>query len=784
MRLSLRYKAALLIAVTEAALLGLLLISNLYHTRHDLERELIVHANSTAGLVANSVTEPLLALDVARLRNLLDGVVGKHRIVYTAIRDTRGVILAEAGEKHEPAQRVHVEQPIEVAGSLFGSVVLEVSRAEMEASLARITRFNTTIVSVEMLLVALISLTLGWFLTRDLERLAAGAEAIGRGDYDIRVPVRSHDEVGTLAARFNDMAARLKAHVEELAGSHRRFRDMADNTSDWLWETDVEGRYTYVSNKVESLLGYLPEQIVGTRAFDLMNAEDARRLEELFAQLRRERRPFYGFEYRANRKDGARVILEANGNPILSPSGELLGYRGVTRDITRRKEDESRLVYLAEHDPLTGLYARHKFLELLDDEIRLAAHAGLPVTVLFVDLDDFKLINDSHGHVAGDALLRIVADILAQRVGKEHLLARLGGDEFGVILRGSDARSGEHLARQLLSDIEAAPFTVGDSPLRLSASIGICAYPEGGSDSQTLLAHADIAMSHAKSLGHKHCHVYQPSDADLDTMRQTVNWQTLIHEAMTEGRLHLDFQPIVCVSGRNDRRYFEALVRLRDSNGALHPAERFIDTAEHTGQIVELDRWVLRRILEVLADPRHRDCMIAMNLSGRTLNTPGIDEQFHRMLSDSGIPPERLIFEVTETVAVAELAKARSFIATMKKLGFRFSLDDFGTGFSSFSYLKHLPVDQIKIDGSFIRHLATSREDQILVRAIVQVARELGLATVAEFVESEAVLELLIEIGIDYAQGYHIASPASTLESPAIERRVQQAYKVRTQRYP
>lgn len=267
-------------------------------------------------------------------------------------------------------------------------------------------------------------------------------------------------------------------------------------------------------------------------------------------------------------------------------------------------------------------------------------------------------------------------------------------------------------------------------------------------------------------------------------MRETVTWQALIHEAIAEGRLHLDFQPIVCVSSNNEWRYFEALIRLRDRNGTLHPAARFIDTAEHTGQIVELDRWVLRRILEVLSDPRHRDCVIAMNLSGRTLDTPGIDEQFRLMLFDSGISPDRLVFEVTETAAVAELAKARSFVATMKKLGFRVALDDFGAGFSSFSYLKHLPVDQIKIDGSFIRHLVTSREDQILVRAIVQVARELGLATVAEFVESEAILDLLIEIGIDYAQGFHIARPAPTLESPAIERDVQQAYKVRRKRYP
>jgi diguanylate cyclase (GGDEF)-like protein/PAS domain S-box-containing protein len=779
MTISLRYKTTLLIATTQLLLLGLLLVSNLYQTRQHLEDELQLHARATAELTATSATEPLLGMDLAQLNSLVQGIVDRNRVRRVAITDHQDRVLAEAGLACPPGHCVHVERPIRVANTLFGKVSLDISRTETDAALAHTTRINVLIAALEMFLVALISLTLGWFLTRNLATLTQAAQAIGSGDYRAHVPVTSGDEVGVLAARFNEMARQLDVQIGELALSRKRFRDMADNTSDWLWETDTEGRYTYSSKKVEALLGYTPEELLGTRSVDLMTAEDARRLGELFDLVKRERHPFYGFEYCAGRKDGGLVILESNGSPILDDTGDLTGYRGVTRDVTRRKDDESRLLYLAEHDPLTGLLSRQKFLEILADEIRLATPGEAPVAVLFVDLDDFKLVNDTHGHLAGDSLLRVVADILAGHAGDRSVLARLGSDEFGVILRGVGPEEARDVAKRLILAVETAQLAAGDTKVRLSACVGVSMFPAGGRDSETLLAHADIAMSRAKSLGHNRYHVYQPSDKDIDTMRRTVNWQTVIQDALETGNLLVDFQPIVCISGRSDKKYFEALVRLRDREGVVHTAGKFMDTAEYTGQISEIDKWMLRGVLELLTDPIRSDVRIAVNLSGRSLGTPGFDEYFLERLRASAIQPEQLVFEVTETAAVAEMARARGFISTMKRLGYRFSLDDFGVGFSSFSYLKHLPVDQIKIDGSFIRHLETNREDQIFVRAIVQVARELGLETVAEFVETQAALELLFDIGVDYVQGFHVGRPGPTPVFPTIERPAASGYKLR-----
>ncbi len=771
MKLSLRYKAAILIAITESILLGVLLLSNLHSSSKNLEEQLVIHARSAADLVASSATEPLLSFDLARLKNLAAGTIGKHSVNYVAILDHRGSVLAEAGKKIDPQKSISSEHPILVAGSLFGNVKLQVSRESTDTALAKTTGYNIAIVVLEIFLVAVISLSLGWFLTRNLLKLSQGVESIEQGNLSVRVPIDSKDEIGQLANQFNRMAERLQSNVDELEAINIRFRDMADNTSDLIWEVDNDACYTYVSKRVENLLGYTAEQVIGHSAFDFILPDDANRLRSLFQDSKESRRPFYGFEYRARHSNGNEVVLEANGTPILDHHDKLIGYRGVTRDITRRKEDASRLIYLSEHDALTGLIGRGKFLEFLDDEIKYAAHADIPLALLFIDLDGFKLINDSHGHLAGDALLRLAADILVRYTEETAIVARLGGDEFGIILRGEDSAEGKKVAKRILSSFKTTHVTINKTTIHVSAGIGICNYPQDGDDSQTLLAHADVAMSHAKSLGQNSYYVAQDADRGLEAIRHTVNWRTLIREALEEDRLFLEFQPIVSLNGGSAKKNFEALVRLRDRGGTIFPAGQFVITAEQSGQIAEIDKWVMRRVIELLSKPENSDYCIAINLSGRSLGAPGFYDYCQKLTSDSGVSPDSLMFEITETTAIAEMARAENFITTMKHLGYRFSLDDFGVGFSSFSYLKQLPVDQIKIDGSFVRHIDSSREDQIFVRAIVQVANELGLETVAEFVESQEGFDILAEIGVDFVQGNHIGLPDSRLQHPQIHQK-------------
>ncbi len=766
MKLSIKYKAAVLIAVTESLLLGVLLFSNLHNSRQTLEQQLDTQAIATAELVAASATAPLLSLDIAQLQNQLDGVIGKHNIEFVSISDHRGRTLARAGNPLAPKDSINALHRILVADALFGEVNLTISRAQAEAALQKTTQSNLFIVALEIVLVAIISISIGWLLTRNLSFLIDGTKAIEKGDYSVRIPVKSKDEIGTLARHFNHMAARLDETMEALESGKKRFRDMADQASDWLWEIDLADNYTYASNQVEHILGYLPDQTIGINAFQFMLAEDAKRLRTLFHEHKTNMRPFYGFECKALRKDGAVVSLETNGVPVFDADGELTGYRGVTRDITRRKEDASRLVYLSEHDPLTGLVSRHKFLELLEDEVEFSQHSNVPVTFLFIDIDSFKLINDTHGHMVGDALLKLVSELLLNEAAQFAQVARVGGDEFGILLRGKSTDEGKALAKRILADIETAPLAIDNNPVHISACIGICTCPQDGITGEMIMAHADAALIHAKTMGHNRYYVYQGSDRDIDGMRNTVNWRSVIHKAIEDDLLEIEYQPIVSTSFPTEHQKYEALIRIRKEDGSLIAAHQFIDTAELTGQISEIDKWVLGKVVKLLSKQEYRDTCISVNISGKSLETLGFCENCQELVSNSKIDPKQLIFEITESTAIAEMGRAESFIMTMKRLGYRFSLDDFGVGFSSFSYLKHLPVDQIKIDGSFIRNLETSYEDQVFVDAIVRVAKGLGLETVAEFVDSDLAVKQLVRMGVDYLQGHYIGIADKTPRWP------------------
>ena len=770
MNISIKYKAAILIAVTELLLLGILLFSNLHNSRENLEQQLDTQARATAELIGQSATDALLAFDLAQLQNQLDSVIGSHNIEFVSVVDHRGHTLVRAGKPLPNVDAVNATYRILVADTLFGEVKLSISRAQAEAALKKTTRNNFLIVSIEIVLVAIISISVGWYLTRNLSSLIEGTKAIEKGDYGIRVPVKSGDEIGVLATHFNHMAARLQESVEELEAGRKRFRDVADHTSDWLWETGPNDEYTYASNQIEHILGYAPEQAIGASLFQFMLANDAKRLRSLFYEYKADRRPFYGFEYQALRKDGGIVVLETNGVPVIDKSGKLSGYRGVTRDVTRRKEDAARLVYLSEHDPLTGLLSRHKFLELLEDEVRFSKHTNVPVTLLLIDIDGFKLVNDTHGHQVGDTLLKMVSEMLVNESMQFAQVARLGGDEFGVLLRGKNAEDGKSIAKRILINTQSTPLPIDSNPIHISACIGIASSPQDGTTGEELMAHGDAALIHAKNMGHNRYYVSRGTDRDIDVMRNTVNWRSVIHHAFEEQRLVIEYQPIVSTSFSSNKQKYEALIRIRDTNDELISAHEFIETAEMTGQINNIDKWVITEVTGLLSQPQNRDMCISVNISGKSLETLGFCENCHDIVSQADIDSSQLIFEITESTAIAEMGRTESFIMRMKRLGYRFSLDDFGVGFSSFSYLKHLPVDQIKIDGSFIRTLEASYEDQVFVDAIVRVAKGLGLETVAEFVDSDSTTHQLVKMGVDYLQGHYIGLADRTPTWPDMKR--------------
>ncbi|WP_236860740.1 putative bifunctional diguanylate cyclase/phosphodiesterase [Candidatus Reidiella endopervernicosa] len=397
---------------------------------------------------------------------------------------------------------------------------------------------------------------------------------------------------------------------------------------------------------------------------------------------------------------------------------------------------------------------------MLDQHIAYAeryAHSG---GLLFIDLDQFKYINDTYGHHSGDEYLTQVAKRLQRTLRNTDVLGRLGGDEFGVILPRVEEGEAEQVATNLLEALTGEELIHGEHASRVSASIGIALFPEQGTLPSELLARADTAMYAAKELGRNRYHIYCEQDVRLARMHDKVRWEDRIHQALENDRFVLHYQPIVNLKSGAISHY-EALLRMLDDDDTLIPPGAFLDTAERFGLIRDIDRWVVEQTIRTqgVSEKRGEPVKLAINLSGRNFGDNDFLELVRNTITISNADPHAIIFEVTETVAVENLDKARSFINDLRELGCSFALDDFGVGFASFHYLKNLNVDYIKIDGSFVRNLHQDSTDQVFIRAIHDVARSLNMTAIAEFIENDEILAILQEIGIDMGQGYYLSRP-------------------------
>ncbi|MFT4242627.1 MAG: EAL domain-containing protein [Acidovorax sp.] len=426
---------------------------------------------------------------------------------------------------------------------------------------------------------------------------------------------------------------------------------------------------------------------------------------------------------------------------------------------TLQAHTAEQLAYLAERDALTGLYNRRRFEDELARFFKERERRPREGALLFLDLDEFKYINDTFGHRAGDAMLvRVTAEVRAL-VRETEVLARLGGDEFAVLMPDATESDARKLAERIVQAIAQMPFSIGDQTLRLTASLGIAHVPTHADNAEDLVAHADAAMYQAKHAGKNRWSTYsQNSDASYEMITRLA-WNDRIGHALDHGRMRLHYQGVYQAGG-NELSHLEALIRMvddADTARLIAPSE-FIGYAEKSGKILDIDRWVIRRSIAQLAQCPHLPA-IAINISGRSFDDPDLPRYIAEHLQSASVAPSRLIVELTETSAVSDLRDAERFIDALHRTGCHVCLDDFGTGFASFAYLKHLKVDILKIDGLFIRNLPSERDNQVFVRAIIDVARGLGKRTVAEFVENHEVLLMLQAFGVDMVQGYHLDKP-------------------------
>ena len=470
--------------------------------------------------------------------------------------------------------------------------------------------------------------------------------------------------------------------------------------------------------------------------------------------------------------DGRELAVDNCAAPLRATDGQIIGAVIVLRDVTVARCLERQLSWQASHDALTGLVNRREFEKCLEQVVISSKTSDQQHALCYLDLDQFKLVNDTCGHIAGDELLRQVTTLFQSQVRASDTLARLGGDEFGLLLNHCSLDSAVRVANKLLEQLQKFRYVWQDKTFNIGVSIGVVAIEANTQSVTSLLSAADAACYAAKNKGRNRVHVYQADDRDLAIQQGEMQWVARLAQALEDNRFRLYYQPIVqCNQTSSEGVHYEILLRLEDEMGNLVLPMAFIPAAERYNLMHTIDRWVIRTLFASLGEYYREnrnpcqllgdgcDCWYAINLSGASIN----DEQFidfvREQLALHQIPPQVICFEITETVAITNLRQAAQFMRSLKQVGCRFALDDFGSGMSSFAYLKNLPVDYLKIDGGFVKHIVDEPTDLAMVEAINHIGHVMGLQTIAEFVENDAILEKITAIRVDYAQGYGISKP-------------------------
>ena len=535
---------------------------------------------------------------------------------------------------------------------------------------------------------------------------------------------------------------------------------------DGVITTDAASNVEYVNPVAEELTGWKVDDASGRpidEIFRGFHEETCEPLENpLAVSIRRDRAIKSVRPTLLIRRDGNELYIESTASPIRDGTGSVTGGVLVFHDVSESRDLNRRLSYHASHDILTGLVNRSEFENRVERALKSAKARETSYALLYLDLDQFKIVNDSCGHSAGDALLGQLGTLLKSKIRWRDTLARLGGDEFGVLLESCSLDEAMNTAETLRMAIGEYKFVWEERNFRLGVSIGVVPITADNEDVAALLTAADSACAAAKEAGRNRIHSFQENDIDLMRRRREMQWAARINNALEENRFELFRQTIQPLQAEEEGAHYEILLRMRDENGGIISPGLFIEAAERYGITPSIDRWVIRSAFRWLvseADERERLTLCSINLSGQSFS----DEKFLPFVIDqfqmSGIDATKICFEITETAAIASYSQANRFINALKELGCKFALDDFGTGLSSFGYLKHFPVDFLKIDGSFVKEILHDPIDREMVRSINEIGHLTGKQTIAEFAENEEIITMLRGMGIDYAQGYGVSEP-------------------------
>ncbi len=676
-------------------------------------------------------------------------------------------LFIENEKIHFFKKQLVVNKPIIVNKVKVGTVYL---RADLTRAYWRKTQFIAyvflTLVIVSML-TFLISQPLLKLITVPITKLVATVKKIKEtGDYSLKAEKLGNDETGVLVDSFNSLIETVDSQSRALRQAKNRYLALYDDNPTMLFNISREGLIISANTTGAMQFGVSVEELQNCSIFDFIDSGDTVKMRNLIENCFAYPPQVYNEELRNICPKGRMLWVKVTARLVENESHEssvLLVYE----DITETRLLNAQIVYQADHDALTGLANRNSFDRHLKQAISLAYTDNIENALCYLDLDQFKIINDTCGHLAGDELLRQLGDLLRKNIRQHDFVARLGGDEFGVLMFDcapyQALRACEKL-RDLVKDFtfawEGRSFTIG-------VSIGVAAINVSTSNAVELLKEADTACYVAKGNGRNRVHLFSPDDEELTLRQGEMQWVEKIRFGLEQQRFTLYGQPIVPLLEPSDKLHFEVLLRYLDDRGNIIPPGAFLPAAERYNIASELDRWMIAHLLQWLA--QHPDfleslSLCSLNLSGLTLSDESMLKFISEQFKKTGISTQKICFEITETAAITNLSQATHFIEQLKAQGCLFSLDDFGSGLSSFAYLKNLPVDFLKIDGLFVKDILDDEVDLAMVKSINEIGHVMAKKTIAEFVENERVFNLLKSLGVDYAQGYGIGKPVPLSE--------------------
>ena len=611
---------------------------------------------------------------------------------------------------------------------------------------------------------------LQWILQRVLTlpflRMVDTAKAISNGNNSVRFDQKRHDEFGYLATFINQSLDNLTQQKEALFHEKERAEITLHSIGDAVITTDAEGHVRYLNPVAEQITGYTQGEVKGLLIDEIFEIVNSVTHKPIINSVRHCLTAGTVVTLDKNcllrRHDGREVAITESASPIRDRDGRIVGAITVFQDISHTRHLAQKLTYQAMHDALTGLYNRREFENQLQAALDNAREEGQCHVLCYMDLDQFKIVNDTCGHIAGDELLRQLCSLLQREVRGTDILARLGGDELGVLLTYCDIEKARGIADHLHKTVRDFHFVWEEHSFDVRVSIGMVEINAQSRNIMEIMSAADMACYAAKDAGRNRVHLYQPDDSELKQRHGEMQWVSRLNRSLHEDRFELFFQPIVPIlDGQGSRRHYEVLLRLHDDEGKLVPPMAFIPAAERYNLMTKIDRWVISKTLKMIQGEHFKSGsnQFAINLSGLTLSSPSILDFVTEQFEQTGVDPANICFEITETAAIANLSRASEFIRTMRRLGCSFALDDFGSGLSSFAYLKNMDVDYLKIDGSFVRDIVENPIHRAMVEAVIKVGHVVGIEIIAEYVEDKVVLEALRGMGVDFVQGHYIARP-------------------------